>query len=106
MSIVFGSPEAQEVLKRDRKPAKAKKAELINYSQLTREQRSALPSYLVTCQVCGGMTGACTDDPADTKTTAKFIAEQVRFGYAVSRVTVADVRKAPWCTCDDKEVKR
>ena len=98
MSIVFGSAEAQAVLKRDR-TAGAKKVEPINYDLLTPEQRNALPSYLVTCQVCGGMTGACTDDPADTKTTAKFIAEQISHGYSVNRVTVADVRKATWCTC-------
>lgn len=100
MSIVFGSPEAKAIVERDRAPAKAKKVEAINYDRLTPEQRSALPSYLVTCRVCGGMTGACTDDPKDTKTTAKFIAEQVRYGYAVNLVTVADVRKALWCTCE------
>ena len=102
-AIVFGSPEAKAIVDRDRAPAKKKKVELIDYGRLTPEQRNALPSYLVTCQVCGGMTGACTDDPADTKTTAKFIAEQVRFGYTVNRVTVADVRKAEWCTCKKKE---
>lgn len=94
MTIVFGSPEAKAVLSRDRKPARKRKVAPVDYDRLEREQRAALPSYLVTCQVCGGMTGACTADPAHAATTAKFIAEQIRYGYAVNLVTVADVRKA------------
>lgn len=102
MSIVFGSPEAKAIVERDRTVARRQKeqADEIDYDRLTPEEKAALPAYLVTCPKCGGTMGACTADRAHVKETAKFIAEQIRYGLVVNRVTVADVRKAAWCSCD------
>lgn len=118
MSIVFGSPEAMAIVERDRTIERSQKwqadvidpsvayvwikeqAEEIDYDRLTPEEHAALPAYLVTCPTCGGTMGACTADRAYAKETAKFIAEQIRYGQVINRVTVADVRKAAWCSCD------
>ena len=102
MSIVFGSPEAAAVLARDRAVAHRQKeqAEEVDYDRLIPEERAALPAYVVTCPTWGGTRGACTADRAHAKETAKFIAEQIRYGLVVNRVTVADVRNAAWCSCD------
>ena len=100
MSIVFGSPEAQAVLKRDRAVAGEAKVAQVNYDYMPPEKRDALPAYLVTCPTCGGMMGACTADIAHAKETATFIAGQILYGLVVNRVTVADVRNAAWCSCE------
>jgi len=71
--------------------------------QLTEEEEERTPAYLVTCPKCSGMIGAHVDNGEHRAETAAFAAQHILLGYPVERSTVADVRKAAWCTCETAE---
>ncbi len=53
-------------------------------------------AYVAKC-LCGKMVMACVDNPAHKKDTAIEVAASIKAGYAVSRVTVEEVRAMPFC---------
>ena len=67
----------------------------------TDEEREKTPAYIVLCSTCQQMIGAHVDDGEHKRELSVFIAKHVKAGYAVERKTVADVRNAEWCICDE-----
>jgi hypothetical protein len=57
-------------------------------------------AYISRC-VCGGITFACVDRPEYAKDTAKDIAQLIRDGRAVERVTL-EVTRSGWCSNSKK----
>ncbi len=61
-----------------------------------------VPAYIARCPKCNGIVMAAVDDGNDRQALAKDIAQAIRDGYTVERVTVGWVRSHAneWCTCD------
>ena len=60
-----------------------------------------VPSYIARCLCgCGALTFASVDEPNQSKErradNAKEIADLLRNGYTIERMTVGEVRKANW----------
>jgi hypothetical protein len=59
-----------------------------------------VPAYIARCKCgCGGLVFACVDDPKcqdkrRLKDTADSVAEMIREGYAIERMSVGEVRTA------------
>ena len=61
------------------------------------------PSYIARCKCgCGGIVMATVDIPKHKKETAKTVAECIRDGLVVERVTVGYVRSNPF-GCQKKD---
>jgi hypothetical protein len=64
-------------------------------------------AYAGTCPTCGNMTAACVDTDDHKRGTAKFIAQMVRDGLTVERVTCEHVRQTmTMCSCQPNPRKR
>lgn len=60
-------------------------------------------AYVGTHSSCGGWVYLGVDNPNYAKDTAKDVADLIRRGYAVSRMTVAEARKLTTaCECKRK----
>ena len=60
------------------------------------------PAYIARCPKCNGIVMAAVDNGYDRQALAKDIAQAIRDGYTVERVTVGWVRSHAneWCMCD------
>lgn len=59
-------------------------------------------AYIGRCRKCNVIVMACVDKPYHADATADAVAECIRFGDIVERVTMQFVRDNPWgeCKCD------
>jgi hypothetical protein len=87
MPIVFGSPEAQRILSKDK--ASKSESNSNDYSPLPELLRRA---YIARA-TCGCVYGVCTDDPRHPKDTARSVAEFIQQGLKVENVDWARYRE-------------
>lgn len=68
---------------------------------------SEFMSYIACCPKCKAIVMACVDDPKHAKDTAKAVAESIRDGDIIERVTCEYVR-ANWsaCKCNEPEAQQ
>lgn len=60
-------------------------------------------AYVGKCASCGAVRFAAVDRPEDKRQVARDVAEAIRDGFVVERVTVEAARAMPWaCTCAGK----
>lgn len=65
--------------------------------------------YALRRPACGHLVAVCVDDDDTKAETARFVADGVRRGFAVERLTVVAVREATdWCqtTCPHRPKRR
>lgn len=57
-------------------------------------------SYIARCRVCGGTTMATMDTPGHARDVSRLVAEHIRAGDTIDRVT-SDYVRQNWksCTC-------
>ena len=61
-------------------------------------------SYAALCKTCGNLCGATIDNPDYPDRTAGHVAQFIRYGWAITRVTDEAIRtELQWCTCQDEE---
>jgi len=61
-------------------------------------------SYAALCKYCGQLCGAAIDNPDRPERTAMRVAQFIRDGLIVTRVTDEAIRtELQWCTCQDEE---
>lgn len=59
-------------------------------------------TYIATCPECGRIIAAAVDAPEMRGEVAKEVADWIRRGFPVSRMTCEEARAAEWCTCRRK----
>ena len=63
-------------------------------------------SYAALCKTCGNLCGATVDNPDRPEMTAMRVAQFIREGLTITRVTHEAIRtELQWCTCQDEEEK-
>ena len=61
-------------------------------------------SYAALCKVCGNLCGATIDNLDHPERTAMHVAQFIRDGLTITRVTDEAIRtELQWCTCQDEE---
>jgi len=66
------------------------------------QSRDATPCYVARCLCgCKRLVFASVDDGVHPKETAKTVAQMIRKGYVIERMTVSEVRAAQWM-CEQK----
>jgi|WetSurMetagenome_2_1015567.scaffolds.fasta_scaffold870984_1 hypothetical protein len=59
-----------------------------------------MDAYVSYCKFgCGGLVFACVDRPEHAKDTAEEVADLIRDGYHVTRLSCEAVRQEQWCKC-------
>lgn len=68
---------------------------------------SEFMSYIARCPKCNAIVMACVDDPKHAKDTARAVAESIRDGDVIERVTCEYVR-VNWsdCKCGKPEAEQ
>ena len=56
-------------------------------------------AYVSRCAACKKIVTAVVDNPAHKREVAREVADAIRLGEAVERVSVGDVRRAEFCSC-------
>lgn len=63
--------------------------------------------FIGTCTGCNQLVAGAVDDARDKKETAKFVAQMIRDGLRVERISVNDARnRMGHCTCEPNPRKR
>ena len=63
-------------------------------------------AYVGHCQKCDALLAAAVDEPKYARDNAKFVAQMIRDGLRVDRVSVAAVRAGAWCKCPRAKTTR
>ncbi len=60
-------------------------------------------AYVTRCKECKKLVFAYVDRPESQKDCARAVADCIKEGYIVERMTVSEVREGPWCDCKLKK---
>jgi hypothetical protein len=67
------------------------------------QDRESVPCYVARCKCgCGHLIYASVDDGTTPKETARSVAQMIRKGYHIERMTVGEVRRSTFAACPNK----
>lgn len=80
----------------------ARKASAEAQAKVKAENAGALLGYqYIAKRQCGRVSAACWDDPGHEKSTAKFVAEQIKRGLQIERVACHKGDQQPAWICEE-----